>query len=84
MANNNQSDEEYNNTDRLGIDAFHWHEALDRIAFIMEIFDSVTCNHPVFVNSPQSKELTDLSNKVAVELARLYNKISKLDPFNPL
>lgn len=86
MTNNNDND----NNDRIEdikLDAFHWHEALDRISFIAEMFDSVTCNHPVFVKSsqnPHSQELGLLADKVAVELARLYNKISELDPFNPL
>lgn len=78
MANDNE-----NRIEDIKLDAFHWHEALDRIDFVVEIFNLVTSNHPVFTSGQQNIELECQVNKVVLELAKLYNKISELDPFSP-
>jgi len=63
--------------DAAGLDKYHYHEALDRAAFVMEIIDVLT-KHPVMVARKLrlANEIDALENAAGA----LYSAVANLKP----
>lgn len=59
------------------LDAYHWHEALDRAHVVECVFEAHICEHPVIMQTP---ELTALADEIAEKIAGLYQAIGRMEP----
>lgn len=56
------------------IDAFHWHEALDRTFICMKMMDTLLLSHPVFEQNSAFKEKAQEAHHLLFELCQEIGK----------
>lgn len=57
------------------LDAFHWHEALDRSFLAFEFFDEYVSQHPTILGT---KQLKKEAREISQRMFRLYQKLGSM------